>query len=140
MTSHSPATQSIVNRYALTIYLSLVMATTGLAEPMASLPDSLAVDLHEIDVTALKSGTHLRSAPMASTAIGVTEIDRLNIATVKGASKLVPNFYVPDYGSRVTSSIYVRGLGARIDQPAVGLNVDNVAFLNKDNYDFDCLT
>ena len=137
MTSHSPATQSIVNRYALTIYLSLVMATTGLAEPMASLPDSLAVDLHEIDVTALKSGTHLRSAPMASTAIGVTEIDRLNIATVKGASKLVPNFYVPDYGSRVTSSIYVRGLGARIDQPAVGLNVDNVAFLNKDNYDFD---
>lgn len=56
MTSHSPATQSIVNRYALTIYLSLVMATTGLAEPMASLPDSLAVDLHEIDVTALKAG------------------------------------------------------------------------------------
>ena len=40
-------------------------------------------------------------------------------------------------GSRMTSSIYVRGIGARIDQPVVGLNVDNVPFLNKDNYDFD---
>ena len=44
---------------------------------------------------------------------------------------------MPDYGSRMTSSIYVRGLGARIDQPVVGLTVDNIPYLNKDNYDFD---
>lgn len=117
--------------------LALSVSLTVYAEPSGSLPDTLAVDLHEIDVTAVKSGSNLRSTPMSSTTIGVAEIERLNIVTVKGASQLVPNFYVPDYGSRVTSSIYVRGLGARIDQPAVGLNVDNVAFLNKDNYDFD---
>ncbi|MFQ7503279.1 MAG: hypothetical protein ACLRMJ_09545 [Alistipes finegoldii] len=35
----------------------------------------------------------------------------------------------------MTSSIYVRGLGARIDQPVMGLNIDNVPVLNKDNYD-----
>lgn len=49
----------------------------------------------------------------------------------------MPNFYIPEYGSRITSSIYVRGMGARIDQPVVGLVVDNVPVLNKDNYDFD---
>ena len=37
----------------------------------------------------------------------------------------------------MTSSIYVRGLGARIDQPVMGMNVDNVPLLNKNNYDFD---
>ena len=35
----------------------------------------------------------------------------------------------------MTSSIYVRGLGARIDQPVIGLNIDNVPVLNKDNFD-----
>lgn len=137
-TSHISATYSHLSKTAATILLAACATIhPALAEPSGSLPDSLSVDLHEIDVTALKSGSNLRSTPMASTTIGTMEIDRLNIATVKGASQLVPNFYVPDYGSRVTSSIYVRGLGARIDQPAVGLNVDNVAFLNKDNYDFD---
>lgn len=105
--------------------------------PAASLPDSIAMTLREVDVTAIKSGSALRNQPVTSTTISTSEIERQNIVTVKAASSLVPNFYLPDYGSRMTSSIYVRGLGARIDQPAVGLNVDNVAFLNKDNYDFD---
>ena len=75
--------------------------------------------------------------PEASTVVGAGMIQRLNIVTMKEVSELAPNFYIPDYGSRMTSSIYVRGLGARIDQPVIGLNVDNVPFLNKDNYDFD---
>lgn len=108
-----------------------------LPAPAESLPDSVAMTLGEVDVTAIKSGPELRSQPVSATTVGVTEIDRLNIVTIKGASPLVPNFYLPDYGSRMTSSVYVRGLGARIDQPVVGLNVDNVCFLNKDNYDFD---
>ncbi len=72
----------------------------------------------------------------------VTEIDsatitRLNIKTVRAIGEIAPNIYIPNYGSRMTSSIYVRGLGSRIDAPVVGLNVDNVPILNKDNYDFD---
>ena len=61
----------------------------------------------------------------------------MDILSVRDAADIIPNFYVPDYGSRMTSSIYVRGLGARIDQPAIGLNVDNVPILNKDAFDFD---
>ncbi|MFR9672550.1 MAG: TonB-dependent receptor, partial [Rikenellaceae bacterium] len=37
------------------------------------------------------------------------------------------------------SSIYVRGLGARIDQPVVGLNIDNVSFLNKNGFDLEVM-
>jgi outer membrane receptor protein involved in Fe transport len=73
----------------------------------------------------------------AVTRISPAVIKRYNITAMKDVSEIAPNFYIPDYGSRMTSSIYVRGLGARIEQPVVGLCVDNVPILNKDNYDFD---
>ncbi len=59
------------------------------------------------------------------------------IESAHSLGEIVPNLYMPSYGSRMTSSIYVRGLGARIDQPVIGLTVDNVPFMNKDAYDFD---
>ncbi|MCI9608218.1 MAG: TonB-dependent receptor [Muribaculaceae bacterium] len=106
------------------------------AEPADS-AFSLESTVGEVTVTAIKQKADLTLHPLASTVINRRQVERLNIATVKGASEIAPNFYIPDYGSRMTSSIYVRGIGARIDQPVVGLNVDNVPFLNKDNYDFD---
>ena len=73
----------------------------------------------------------------AVTRISGAEARLLDVESAKGVSLIAPNFYMPDYGSRMTSSIYVRGLGTRIDQPVVGLSVDNIPYLNKDNYDFD---
>ena len=99
--------------------------------------DSLRMTLDEVSVTAIKSGGNRALRPEAVTVVGAAEVERLNILSMKEVSEIAPNFYIPAYGSRMTSSIYVRGIGARIDQPAVGLNVDNVSFLNKDNYDFD---
>lgn len=99
-------------------------------------PDSVAT-LHEVNVTAVKQMEVLRNAPEAATLITSTELERVNAVSIKGISDIVPNFFMPDYGSRITSSIYVRGIGARMDQPSVGLNVDNVPYLNKDAYDFD---
>lgn len=101
-------------------------------------PDT-TLSLQEISITAIKQSSNLRIQPIATTIIGNNELERLNVVAMKEVSELAPNFYMPDYGSRMTSSIYVRGLGARIDQPVVGLNVDNVPFLNKDNYDYDIL-
>ncbi len=95
------------------------------------------VTLGELNVTALKQEDRLRTEALAATVIGRAELERLDAVTIKGISDVVPNFYIPDYGSRITSSVYVRGIGARMDQPAVGLTVDNVPVLNKDAYDFD---
>lgn len=98
--------------------------------------ESDTTTLQEVTVTAIKQG-YLQALPLASSVVDAPEAERLGIVSVKGVSDVVPNFFIPDYGSRMTSSIYVRGIGARIDQPAVGLNVDNVPFFNKDAYDFD---
>lgn len=99
--------------------------------------DSTGRDLEELNVVALKQNSRLREDAVSATIIGKAELDELNTVTIKGISDVVPNLFIPDYGSRITSTIYVRGLGARMDHPAVGLNVDNVPYLNKNAYDFD---
>lgn len=103
----------------------------------ASVPSDTVNMLGEVSVTAFKSGGNLASAPVALTTITGDEARRLDIMSMKDVSTLSPNFYIPEYGSRMTSSIYMRGIGARIDQPSVGLNVDNVPIINKDAFDFD---
>ncbi|MCM1518849.1 MAG: TonB-dependent receptor [Pseudoflavonifractor sp.] len=117
------------------VALACAVSMVSVAADGRSVRDTVAMG--EVTVTAIKLNPDVRMQPMASTVVGAGEIERLNIVTMKGVSELAPNFYIPDYGSRMTSSIYMRGIGARIDQPVVGLNVDNVPFLNKDNYDFD---
>lgn len=94
------------------------------------------VVLGEVSVTAIKGGDH-PNADEAVTYIGQRAVERYGLVNLREASALAPNFHVPSYGSRMTSSIYVRGLGTRIDQPVVGLNIDNIPILNKDNFDFD---
>ena len=95
------------------------------------------VTLDELSVVAVKQRPDLQQMPLSSTSIGQNAVRQLDISDLKGTVDIVPNFFIPDYGSRITSSIYVRGIGARMDQPAVGLNVDNVPILNKDAYDLD---
>lgn len=97
--------------------------------------DTLVTRLREVSVVGVKQ-TPLTDMS-ATTTISAAETQRFGIVAMKDVSELVPNFYMPGYGSRMTSSIYVRGLGARMDQPVVGLNVDGVPMLNKDAYDFD---
>lgn len=115
--------------------LMLAAAVSAVASAKAE-SDSI-ISLKEISVTAIKEQSSISRAPMAVTKINIEEIRNQEINSVKEASALVPNLYMPDYGSRMTSSIYIRGIGARMDQPAVGLNIDNVPYLNKDSYDFD---
>ena len=93
--------------------------------------------LDELSVTGVKLFSNPFNEAEAFTILNRSELEQLGAITLRGISDVVPNFYIPDYGSRITSTIYVRGIGARMDQPSVGLNVDNVPYLNKDAYDFD---
>lgn len=91
--------------------------------------------LKEVEVLGIKQMPTAGSSPV--TRISAALVRRLDIDAVKDIGELVPNLYTPNYGSRMTSSIYMRGLGSRIDQAVVGLNIDGVPFLNKDAYDTD---
>ena len=99
--------------------------------------DTVVTQLEEVSITMVKQSAALGRQPEASTIISGKELEQIGAHSLHGISDVVPNFYMPDYGSRITSTIYVRGIGARMDQPSVGLNIDNVPYLNKDAYDFD---
>ena len=91
--------------------------------------------LREVEVLGVKQMP--QSGPLPVTRLRAAEIRRLGIDAVKDLGDIVPNLYTPSYGSRMTSSIYMRGLGSRIDQAVIGLNIDGVPYLNKDAFDFD---
>lgn len=122
--------------------LSIIIITgaVGAMSSHARVADSTAVahrTLREVEVMGVKQDAAAESSMASMTLVGNAEARRLGISSAKGLSEVAPNFFMPDYGSRMTSSIYVRGLGSRMDQPVVGLMVDGVPMLNKDAYDFD---
>ena len=91
--------------------------------------------LCEVEVLGVKQMPQAGELPV--TRLDLRTITLLGIDAVKDLGDIVPNLYTPSYGSRMTSSIYMRGLGSRIDQAVMGLNIDGVPYLNKDTYDFD---
>lgn len=95
--------------------------------------------LDEITVSAVKQGNEDVEKLPTATLIDRKAIERNGVTGIKTASAMVPNLFIPDYGSRMTSSIYIRGIGARIDQPAVGLTIDNIPIMCKENYDLDLM-
>ena len=122
--------KTIISLSALALVASTASAdSTAADQTVTQLRDVEIVGVKQMPVNPLEPVSKLDSATISTT----------NVTSMKGVSEIAPNFYMPEYGSRMTSSIYVRGLGARIDQPVVGLNVDNVPYLNKDNYDFDLI-
>lgn len=125
-----------------TVSISLLMIL-AFSFPMLSFAEREACDsveqtlLPELNIVAIKQSANLDSQALSATVIGLGDVELNNIADIKNISDVVPNFYIPVYGSRITSTIYVRGIGARMDQPSVGLTIDNLPVLNKDAYDLD---
>lgn len=93
---------------------------------------SRVVDLDEVIVVAQpKEQVRLRQQPLSSNVFGSDEMQRLNIHDLSRLSQYVPAFDMPAYGSRLTSSMYVRGIGSRINNPAVGIYYDNMPLMSK---------
>ena len=42
-----------------------------------------------------------------------------------------------DYGSKLQSPVFIRGIGSRLGSPSVGLYVDNVPYFEKTTFGFD---
>lgn len=95
-------------------------------------------DIEEIVIIHTpKESTKLRQMPTAVSLFDQAGLDNMRVSSLKELSNYVPNFYMPDYGSGLTSAAYIRGIGSRINNPAIGLYVDNVAYTDKSAYDTD---
>lgn len=100
--------------------------------------DTSVSELPEISVVAqIKQKSNLRNEPLSSSVMNFAEIDRRGVETLHDLSLFTPNLYMPEYGSKMTSSIYIRGLGSRMDNAAVGIYADRMPLLNKNGFDAD---
>lgn len=96
-----------------------------------------SVQLQEVSiVSSPKENGAMGQQPASVSIIGKEQLNAARAVSMKGVSTLVPNFFMPDYGSRLTSAVYIRGIGSRIGTPAVGLYVDNVPYYDKSAFDF----
>lgn len=93
--------------------------------------------LDEIIIRSFKQNITLDNTPISASKISFNEINQMNISNLKSLSSFIPNLFVPDYGSKLTSPIYIRGIGSKINNPSVGLYVDGVPFFEKSAFDFD---
>ena len=87
-------------------------------------------------VSSPKENAGLRELPLAASELSLTDMETNHVQSVKNLTGIVPNLFIPDYGSRLTTSIYIRGVGSRINTPAVGLYVNEIPCIEKSSFDF----
>ncbi len=100
--------------------------------------DEKSISLDEIIVISNpKANKNNLLTPNSTTILTSSNIEKSNINSVKDISAYVSNLYIPQYGSKLTTAIYIRGIGSRTNNSVVGVYVDNVPYLDKSIYDFD---
>ncbi len=106
---------------------------------LAGKPDTLQVRyLDEVVVSgSVKETNELENLPTAVSVVSPRRLQEGRIESLPALSALVPNFFIPSYGSKVSTPIYIRGIGARLGPQTVGLYVDNVPSFNSSAFDFE---
>ena len=97
----------------------------------------IRISLEEISVFSQKYSGDILSLPAAVSSLPARVIESNAIHSLPDISAIVPNFFMPDYGSKLTSPVYIRGIGTRINTPSVGLYVDGIPYFEKSAYNFD---
>lgn len=94
--------------------------------------------LNEVVVTSsVKETNELKNMPTAVSVISPKQLKDTQIESLPGLSSIIPNFFIPSYGSKVSTPIYIRGIGARLGAQTVSLYVDNVPSFNPSAFDFE---
>ena len=115
-------------------FVSILLA--GIFSLLDTPSDTLkTLDIDEIVVTASDKQTRkLRNTATSATLINHQEIENRRINSLNDLNGLVPNFFMPQYGSRLSSALYVRGIGSRINTPTVALYIDDTPVAEKSEY------
>ncbi len=122
--------------------LILFLANTVIAQNVYPRADSIQmseVSLSEVEIVSMRESGRLSQLPLSASVINRAEVQERRISTLRSGAPFVANVFMPDYGSRLTSPVYIRGVGSRINAPSVGLYVDNIPYFEKSVFEFDLL-
>lgn len=123
----------------------LAVATSLSFVSMASdiVPDTTHMRSYDLDEVTIISNPKIEQEafemPGSVTLLNAQSLQQMNITSIKDISSVASNVFIPDYGSNLITSAYIRGIGSRINSPAVGMSVNNMPYLDKSAYDIDLL-
>ncbi len=105
---------------------------------MAHETDTLrGVTLDSIVVSSIKLPSASWTMPVASTTIDAQMMERRQMNEMKDFTASIPNFIMVDRDTRLTSSVFVRGVGSLINMPGVAMYVDGVPHFEKSSFDIN---
>ena len=99
--------------------------------------DTLAQHLPDVTITAQKERIPVRLLSSAVSSVSQESMHKEGTYRPNALSQKIPGLHIPDYGASMTSTIYLRGMGSRMENPVMGLYVDGIPILDKNAYDFD---
>ena len=110
----------------LTAVLSIFITLTP---PIDTLPPAYA--------KAFKESMPLEKLASPVSVLLPAELKTEGVVGQARLSALVPSLLIPEYGASLTSTVYLRGIGSRMENPSMGLYVDGIPIMDKNVYDFD---
>lgn len=93
------------------------------------------VTLDSIVISSIKHPSASWSLPVSSTTIDAQMMERRQMNEMKDFTAAIPNFIMVDRDTRLTSSVFVRGVGSLINTPGVAMYVDGVPHFEKSSFD-----
>lgn len=131
----------MTQRYCCLLALGTLFGWQTLRADEVKTNENDTIKTYNIDEVVITSSTketnNLRTLPGSVSVFSPQTIASRQIDALKDISSFVPNLYMPDYGSKLTSAIYIRGIGARSSGQSIGLYVDDVPYLDKSTFDFE---
>ncbi len=88
-------------------------------------------------LSSTKETNSLKSLPAAVSVFSPKNLEQLQVHSLKDLTAIVPNYFAADYGSKMTSPVYIRGIGARSGDQTVSLYIDNVPSFNTTSFDVE---
>ena len=121
----------------LTNLLLATLITTG-GNDVALNADTTTRSYELEDVVVQDFKTNKKDlVPISRTAMSYRQLANQQITGLKELTAVVPNFYMPDYGSRASCPVYVRGVGNKSDGTGVAFYVDGVPYYEPLSFDSD---
>ncbi len=95
-------------------------------------------NLDEVVVTSYKTNRH-NLTPASVSTISQTQINAWGVTDITSLSALMPNLFIPEYGSRQTTPIAIRGVMSKIKGTAVGFYIDGMPRFETSAFNTDML-
>jgi len=95
------------------------------------------IKINEVRIDVKKYNQKIQQIPIAVSALSAREIEIQKIDDVTGLNGLIPNFFIPEHGTRLNTDIYIRGIGVSKGEPSVGIYVDDIPYFDSGTINFE---